>query len=376
MSLKTKESEWELLYVLPNLGLTEPFDTEYISIVPNDDKRIDEIISKHPAPKALLSRFRSIYGHNIEPSAIIRRIDFPEILRKYDHILSFRNLFAISSLVLAWTNRNRDSQMLSPAYSDYFDFYPVQPNDDGKYLIIRSGAFGSSIIPDQFEGQSLPYISNTLFSPHPDADLIKSLLSLWQDTINRGTESKDYFKLFRSLEIAYMALSVPGTAEMTLNEFGLRISLWISAFETIFHPGGGKQVNFSTVSDELFKYPLYRDELRSISYKLRRIEKSKKKGNLCQALYGELYEARNDFLHGEEFNINGLFSKFGDNNIPLLTIAPILYRAALCVFLNIDWPTSARIKIASERIFAVALWEKYENALYHVLDPNNVDNEI
>ena len=54
--------------------------------------------------------------------------------------------------------------------------------------------------------------------------------------------------------------------------------------------------------------------------------------NLVQKLYGELNEARNDFLHGNPVIHSRLFCFCNDRRRSLIEIAPVIYKVALSCF--------------------------------------------
>ena len=365
--------DWKLLFALPNLDLTSPFESEFLSIVPYKDDRITEILSAGLASSILLKGFKTQYGNNVNTCALIRRVDHPKSLNNYDYILSFRNIFAICSLVRAWIGFSTNNTMSSPAYSDYFNFYPMEPSADDESFITATGALASYGMPKEFNGQTSPYIGNSLFPPLPDKDLVKPLLQRWENMINEETNIKSNRNLFRSMEIAYMAMSVPGTQRPTILEYGARIALWISAFEVLFHPKGKNKVSFSIVASALGKYPLDASRLKRKSFKLRREINSKKKGNLCQALLDKLYDSRNDFLHGNPFGENQIIAKVRNNKTSLIAVAPLLYRIALAVFLNLVYPKSSSLNFNSKKFISFLLWEGYERALLQIIDPDTTD---
>ena len=365
--------DWKLLFALPNLELNSPFESKFLSIVPYKDERISEMLSTSTASSKLLKGFKTHYGTKVDPSAIIRRVGHPKSLKDYNFILSFRNIFAICSLIKAWIGFSSNNSMISPAYSDYFNFYPVQPSVNDDAFIIASGALGSYGDPKEFNGQPSPYIGNSLIPPNPDEDLIVPLLQRWEEMIKGKDKNKSNRNLFRSMEIAYMAMSVPGTQRPTINEFGARIALWVSAFEVLFHPGKDQKVNFSIVANELGKYQLDRSRLRKKSYKLKYKINTKRKGNIIQTLLEKLYDSRNDFLHGNPFKSKQIFAKFRNNKISLIATAPLLYRVALSVFLDLVYPKSSSSEFNSKKFSSFLLWEGYEKEFLQIIDPGTTN---
>jgi len=369
MNERTKNHEWDLLMVLPNLKLDKPFGTDLLAIVPLKDDRIGKIIRGNAASKSLLTRFETQRGDTVEPSALIRRRDFPKALDEYDHILGFRNVIAVSCLVRTWTSWDWGAQMLSPAYSDYFDFYPVTPGRNGS-LMVNNPALLSYGEPSKFRGQTSAYLGESMFPPQPDNDLLKPLLHKWgQIALRLKQETWSDRALLRSLDIAYRAMSLPGTVLPTILEYGTRIGLWCSAFETLFHPGPGKEISAAKVKSRLARYPWQRRRLRRQAFIVKRLKKKPdvERGNLGQAIYQQLWDARNDFLHGEPIGLGHLHVFRKRNRHPLTAVAPILYRAALCVFLDLPYPRQDKYSDFGQYFASFNLWESYEEALLKCL---------
>ncbi|MEW6066789.1 MAG: hypothetical protein AB1610_00615 [Nitrospirota bacterium] len=138
--------------------------------------------------------------------------------------------------------------------------------------------------------------------------------------------------MFRSLEMAYQASTMPFKNHSTIYDVGSSVSLWVSAFEILSHPQKGK-ASLSSVLKLLGGYDWNDKILKRKTYIVKYGGKSYKV-SLAEKLYKELYDTRNDFLHGNPVTDKRLYP-FKNKNLPLLIrFAPILYKIALLYFLD------------------------------------------
>ena len=152
----------------------------------------------------------------------------------------------------------------------------------------------------EFRGTTHPYLSVSSFSqPTFDDDLLSSMMEAWRRVHVRGRPSRGDRRLFRALSVAYEACRVPQAMDNPLYDHGKHCSLWVSAFETLAHPG--TWVGFQQVVDLVGKRNLADTHLK----RKVRMKVSMKGGkpkyqalNVAQRLYVRLYGARNKFLHG------------------------------------------------------------------------------
>lgn len=325
---------WEFVFLLHNLELKEAFESEFIAIVPNQDARISKIVAAVPAVASLIQNFTDQLGKQRTPCALIIRKDAPSCVRSLEGIVSFRNILAVSCLLYAWPRTIRSLNVFFPLWSDFFDFYPISLTRDPNFLHTFSPAVDSAYPPKDFRGQ----VSPNLPSPkhlrfQPDDKILSSLLGVWKKGF-AGTNSVDWptLVLFRSLEMAYQATSVPSNSRSTIYDFGSRIALWVSAFEVLVHPGGEKaRANLGKVTNLLRQASWRNPRLKHTEHQIR-IGGKLEDVNLVQKLYGELYEARNDFLHGNPVARSRLFCFCNEHRRSLIEIAPLIYKVALSCF--------------------------------------------
>jgi len=331
---KVNKYEWLIIYLLPNLSLNESYEAEFIAIVPFSDKRIQDLISKEVLAAKILTNFKTETGNEVKPSTLLIRSDAPNSIMNSDAVVAFRNCLAVSCLLHGWARSFRGTNVFEPTYSDHFDFYPVTLNKKGDGLVISSPAtLGIWPKVDKFSGQTYPHLPIfDKFQAIPDKILSEKLLKQWKV---RFLKPKKYTKqsrlLFRSLEVAYQAMLSP-FRHSTIYEYGTHLSLWISAFEILAQKGNTGQVGYKDVLSLLGEYKWAESRLDRRVYKVYK-NKNAPKGNLIQKLYKELYNARNDFFHGNPVSESRLFPFRNKKRPLLLHLAPSLYWVALYVYL-------------------------------------------
>jgi len=326
---------WEFVFLLHNLELKEAFESEFMAIVPNNDARISKIVAAVPAVASLNQNFTDQHGKQRRPCALIIRKDASRWVRSLEAIVSFRNIFAVSCLLYAWQHTIRSLNVFFPLWSDFFDFYPISLTRDPSFLHVLSPAVDAAYPPKDFRGQVSPNLCNpTQLRFQPDDKILSSLLGVWEKGF-AGTDSLDWptCVLFRSLEMAYQAASVPPNSRPTIYDFGSRIALWVSAFEVLVHPGGKKgRAGLEKVTNRLRQASWRNLRLKHTEHQIK-VGGKLEDVNLVQKLYGELNEARNDFLHGNPVARSRLFCFNNEHRRSLIEIAPVIYKVALsCSF--------------------------------------------
>jgi hypothetical protein len=170
-----------------------------------------------------------------------------------------------------------------------------------------------------------------------DTPILESLLVCWRrHYFGKRRRWKDR-ALFRSLNMAVQAALLPAGVGTTISDLGRSISLWVSAFEILSHPRISK-AGLSTV------YPMLEGiafcdrnvgRRRYAAYSPGKKKKVKEpRRSLPSWIYGKLYQARNDFLHGNRVSPKTLSPKGTEDG--LFWLAPSLYRLALTGFLKLS----------------------------------------
>lgn len=206
---------------------------------------------------------------------------------------------------------------------------------NNEYLVANTPALQGGHVVNEFRGQSSPEIpeKNLRDVDHP---LFEALFRRWKQHYLAKRRIWSDRALFRSLNMATSAAHLPGGIDTTLYDLGRMTSLWVSSFEILAHPRKGKS-SLQTV------YPL----LEKVAYLNPRLSRKRyvaymggkkpwPRRPLTCWLYGELYKARNDFLHGNRVSPKTLSPRTLDQS--LFWFAPGLYRLALTGFLGLSVP--------------------------------------
>ncbi len=332
---------WTICFALPNLTLKEAVGNDHISIAPQNDPRIIEITSHSKIAEDFVQNFENQFRKKVTPSFLIINSNTP---RDDYGIVCYRNALAVSTVIKGHEHGFSHPHRAFPLFSDPFDFYPITVSKDYGYLIsYTADEVGFNIGHIDFRGQRSPGISKA-GEPYSISDPLFNLLQKvweWWFIENRGNEDWPTTTLFRSLEMAYRATAMPMANNQTISDIGTSASLWVSAFESLAHPGN-EQLGPGPVLNLIGNYPWANNEMSAQTY-----EVGTSTGNLAQKLYFDLYQRRNDFIHGNPVKEESLFP-FGDTKVPyFIRFAPLIFKIALYVHLekhrekwNLSiWPT-------------------------------------
>lgn len=221
-----------------------------------------------------------------------------------------------------------------PLYSDHFVFGYHIPLRDGWVGTLTGIVEGVNDEVHKFCGQPSPQIgSPDFFKTQVDPVLLSRLMTAWKLRYQYLRGDYNLRKLFRALAVAFQASRYPSDGLTSVNDVGLRIASWVSAFEVLFHPGPDGKVNEKVVLDAIgaIKWPSARLNARRFRLEL---ERKPYAANFPQAAYDELYHARNKFLHGEKVTRGDQHLHRSARRIPLMLLAPLLFGAAVRGVLN------------------------------------------
>lgn len=338
---------WSILFILPNLSLRKPVANKNIAIVPHDDSRVIEITSSNPLAKSLVEGFENQFRRKTHPSLLIINSGVPNFMTDIDVIIGFRNAFALSTIIRGHEHSLTSSFVAYPLYSDHFDFYPTTISRANDGLITDSpSVLGFDNKIQDFRGQISPGLAPTGHrSAKPDDYLFKLLEKVWERRfIKRRLNEWSTRALFRSLEMAYQASAMPSKNYSTIYDYGSSASSWVSAFEILSHPRR-RNADLRSVLNLLGSYDWNDKVIKKKAYKV--IWRGQMcRVNLVQKLYKELYDTRNDFLHGNPVGWTRLYP-FRNKNIPPITkFAPLIYEVALLCF--VDQFKDKRKKVESQ----------------------------
>lgn len=282
---------WELIFSIPNLGIHNAIGNENIAIVPNDDPRIMEIASKNNVTKHFIEGFEDQFRRKVSSSFLIIPSRAPNSLRDIDTIVGFRNIIALSSIIKGYEHSLKSNFVAYTLYSDHFDLYPISVSKDEKGFITSSpSVLGYDDDAQNFIGQTSPALANPgHVTANPDVQLYGLLEKVWNRRyVKRKLNEWQSRKLFRSLEMAYQATTLPFKNHSTIYDFGASACLWVSAFEIMSHPRTGK-ANLLSVLNLLSGYKWENKVIKRKVYKIE-YRGNSSKYNLIQKLYKELYD--------------------------------------------------------------------------------------
>ncbi|MBV8648461.1 hypothetical protein [Paludibacterium sp.] len=346
---------WTPIAILPNLYAKTALDGDVIALVLSNDPRVVVFCKTNPKFALFLSRFRNAFDLSLSPVVMLARDDVTSKLVHTDAYQSFRDIAACSVIPFA-----RALSVVYPNsshiwYSDSFWLYPYTYNAQTEYLSLSTPALGAINVVDNFHGQSMPELPEMELTDI-DFPLFNALLKRWAKVYLEGRQTWKDRALFRSLNMAFSASQLPSGAGTILYDVGRCVGLWVSAFEILAHPKTEK-------SDITKIYPL----LEKVSYidpKIKqrryapytaRVSRPWPRRNLPCWLYSKLYQARNDFLHGNPIKKNVLNPK--QAKAGLFVAGPLLFRLALTSFLNLkpEQPQGKRFQINSQHMIERAL---------------------
>lgn len=326
-----RSETFSLVCVLHNIEIDSPFEIGPFALVPRNDPRMRSILSRSPTARALFENLTDQFGQARRPTGLI----MPSSMQKVDpaHLIAFRNVFAISCLMNARQFAAVSQSAFQPMFSDSFDLYPLSPSVDDQSFIIHTPALsGIARSPDKLQAQTSPGLpTGGFYEPQSDPDVCRDLTWMFERLLSRKRPRRSERILFRSLEMAYQALAMPSANLSSLHDHGTRIGLWVSAFEILAHPWRGR-AGLETVVELLERARWNERRLASRTFIVSR-RGWRRRVTFATRVYEELYNARNDFFHGNEVRKGRLNLFKNTRRPPLEELAPLVYGVALTTFI-------------------------------------------
>ena len=358
--------QWHLIGVLPHLPSEKSWDFDHIAFAHPSDPRIEEVARNSSAARALLKNFRHPFGYGCQPTGCIVSDDCPKRFRSWEALTDLRNAFAIAAVLHGSQHAVGSANIWFPQYSDYFDFYPLFPSGNGEGLVCNGFAVNSYDDPERFQGQSSPDMARGLLKVGVGEHLLPLLIAEWNKKYARAKPQWRQTSDFRSLAVAYRAARLPKGCDDLIFDIGIQASLWVSAHECLTHPGPGGRSDLESVLTLLGQARWRRRELQ-----IKRQQKERQRPprgrtlpnpkTYVQHLYRRLYDARNDFLHGNPVNVRKAFLGPSTRNSLSIEVAPLIYSTALETFLRP--PTVPKKRDLHEAIEAALGFNPLESAL-------------
>jgi len=176
-----------------------------------------------------------------------------------------------------------------------------------------------------------------------DEPLLEALLARWESCFSGQPASHDDVRLFRSLNMSNAAARLPAQADVTQLDIGRDVALWASAFE-ILSPR--QSTAYLAVYDLLAKNAWRKNACKEPVYKAHAPKNDLSLRSLPSWIYGQIYLARNDFLHGNPIDRGRLTVPPAQQSV--YYYAAVLYRMALAAFIDLKEIITSRREGGSE----------------------------
>ncbi|MBU0724535.1 MAG: hypothetical protein KJ904_04825 [Alphaproteobacteria bacterium] len=327
-------ADWTPVFVLPNIPLETAVGCEIAALAPASDPRIAAIKRAHPSFRRFLNRFSDNFGEKFEPSVLILDAAAPPIFRDVTALASFRDLIALSAVTHGRALELRHPRGHRVLFGEAFAIYPWMLDRHYEDVIGRTPAILGTHELSRFKGQSSPALFRTsLGEGDIDQPLLAALIARWRRRYEAAEPAAVDIALMRSLDMAYQASLLPAGTDATFYDVGRVVSLWVSAFEILVHPGGSGKANRDKVFEMIEQTPWAEAESSQLVHDTG--GKTKVKRTLASWLYQVLYECRNDFLHGNPVERSNLVLPTPQRTI--FEYAAPLYRIALTAFLSLTY---------------------------------------
>jgi hypothetical protein len=327
-------AEWIPVFVLPNISLLTAIECDIAAMAPADDPRVVALKRAQPSFRRFLGQFADNFGQKFEPAVHLVRANAPTKFVEIGTLASFRDLIAISAVVY-----NRALELCCGSrhrvlFGEAFSIYPWMIDKNYEDVIGRTPAILGAHEVTKFRGQSSPAIFRNSLNPTDlDQPLLVALLERWQRRYEAVDPAWSDIALFRSLNMAYHASLLPAASDATFYDVGRLVSLWVSAFEILVHPGGNGQANCDKVFELIEKTLWELQATADLAYDTG--GKKKVKRTLASWLYQALYWCRNNFLHGNPVEHANLILPVSGRTV--FEYAAPLYRIALTAFLPLTY---------------------------------------
>ncbi len=321
--------KWTALGALPSINMsTDCFGGDYMALVGVHDTRYADAIANGPNLHIFLSKFEGNHGERLKPSLLIRSDAFADRPNS-EAISSFMDI-VIACVVLDVRVRTVTwLRNVGPFYSDSFELYPWMISPDGKRLVAGNAAHWAVHELERFRGAASAAVPVQEVGQEPaHPRFFKQLQEIWKSVFIDGRDDWTSRAILRSLKMATSALrlSSPTGSTESFYDYGRIISLWVSAFEILVHPGATGRATRQRVLDLLNAIPWQSGAMREEAHPADFGNGKVAKVRLANALYTRMNELRNDFLHGnpveqEKFRL--------DNGTWIISYPAALFRMAL-----------------------------------------------
>lgn len=324
--------DWTPIFVLPNIDMRAEVEAAGVTIVSADDQRVQQLARAHPNFNIYLRSFTTEFGEQRAPSVMLRRTDAPNSFRYAAALASFRDALALSTIPIGWARTLRFQSNSSIRYANTYSFYPW--TIDAKYegINMQSMAQLGWHEAKALHGQLTPGFGyKEVTEGCIDRPLLTELLVRWERCFTSDTPERSDTALFRSLNMAFSAAMLPGNVETTIYDVGRAIVLWASAIEILANSGNDSELKdvFKLLERIRWRLPMCAEA----TYEPYKYKQGQPKRPLPFWICGELFRARNDFIHGNDIENSRLVIAPAKRSLNLY--APMVYRMTLAAFLEL-----------------------------------------
>jgi hypothetical protein len=326
---------WLPMFALPNIRVIDPVEIDHLAIMYADDKRVAALEAAHPNFKLYLGQFATEFGDNVRPSLLMWNDAGPEAYKFTEALAAFRDALALSIVPYNQARILARESQLKMRFTNWFSIYPWMIDKNYEYVVMRSSAVMGLHETKLLRAQTYPGLSQELInSGDIDQTLHKELMVRYKRRFTTAKPEWSDIALFRSLNTANAAAQLPSQGDSTPYDAGRAISLWVSAFEILAHPGDGHS-GLLKVYELLEKATWHSIACREARHSCMAPAHARKPRILACAIYARLNTVRNDYLHGNK--VSDVQLVIMPSRRFLLDYAPVLYRMALTAFLDLHF---------------------------------------
>lgn len=229
-------------------------------------------------------------------------------------------------------------QATSVHNSDYFETLPIRFRERG-FIVDRPGLLSFTRHLRSYRPSLPPYLSRAHDGDFHIDELLLRDLSRAIAAYRRGSKRPALRQLFRAVAISLHSTRIMPETDSTYFDLGVRITSWVSAFETLVHPGAGRvgivqvldlirQIRWTGAAARKGSWlRLQSPPLSRRRFTLRLAKGQTSRENAACHLYWRLYNLRNDVAHGNPIRPRAFVARLGQRNGPHIDqIAPLLFR--------------------------------------------------
>jgi len=320
-------TDWTPIAVLPSVNIqTVKLGGPHIALLGSEDPRYRSLIEHSGDLRVFLSSITGSHGEGLHPGLLAVNREYIGKLPP-EAVASFRDIIVASVVLGVRVEAALSVGSRGPFYSNSFDLYPWMIADEKDRVRAISPAIVALHKLQGFRGIACPALpTHTVEDQHVHESLFVALYNRWQMRYIEARDDWDHRAVLRSLNMAAAAMQLPVTSVAeTMYDWGRVLSLWVSAFEILVHPGEKERADRDKVLALLSSINWWRQKMTETCHPIA-FGKHTEDRTLAEWLYNRLYNLRNDYLHGNPVEASGFRMS---NGTSILSCPAALYRMAL-----------------------------------------------